>query len=94
MKKKAKKVAVNPLAGLPKPSEHEAALISESRERTRARRARVSVKWEKRDSKSPTVGPHHNDGQGWLARLDDAFGSPSDAFGISQLNALCECIAD
>jgi hypothetical protein len=91
-KQRQKKLAPTPWANLPQPSEREAALISESRERSRARRARVSVKWEKRDGKTASVGPHHNDGQGWLARLDDAFGSPSDAFGISQLNALSNAL--
>jgi hypothetical protein len=90
--KKAKKVAVNPLAGLPKPSEREAAAITDSAKRMHQRRQRIRVKFDKEGERTVSIGPEHNDGQGWLARLADAFGTASNDFGTSQINLISNAL--
>lgn len=69
----------------PEPSER--AAIAEARERLAARRPRFSTDLEVDESGGvANIGPEHSDRDGWLARLDDLFGSNGRSFAISQLH--------
>lgn len=71
------------------PGGAEGAAISEAAERIRLRKPRIEAVLEQSQSgKVETLGPKHNDREGWLVRLQDAFGTRGTAFAIAQLNKL------
>lgn len=73
-----------PLAA-PEPSER--AAIAEARKRLAGRRPRFSTNLEVDESGGvANIGPEHSDRDGWLARLEDLFGSNGRSFAISQLH--------
>ena len=71
------------------PSVAEAAAISEASFRVRNRKPRLQAVLEQSSAgRIEILGPAHDDRAGWLARLQDAFGSQGTAFAILQLNRL------
>ena len=71
------------------PGAAEAAAISQASFRIRNRKPRLEAVLEQsRHGLIETLGPGHSDRAGWLARLQDVFGSHGTAFAISQLNRL------
>lgn len=68
-------------------SEIEREAIAESRARVRARHTRLTTRLETdKDGSVVNIGPHHGDRDGWLARMDDLFGSHGRQFPLVQLN--------
>jgi hypothetical protein len=69
------------------PGELERAAISEARARVKERRRRLTTRIETdKDGTVVNIGPHHADRDGWLARVDDLFGSSGRQFPLAQLN--------
>jgi hypothetical protein len=50
------------------------------------------IKIDEAGDRVVSIGPEHCDGQGWLTRLADAFGSPSADFGTSQIDLLSNAL--
>jgi hypothetical protein len=73
----------------PKPSPAEQRAIDDAVLRLAERAPRVDVLLEHDGEGTVTVlGPNHSDHQGWLARLEDVFGTHGRAFATSQLHNL------
>lgn len=71
------------------PSVAEGTAISEAAERIRLRKPRLeAVLMQSSAGRIETLGPKHNDREGWLARLQDVFGTRGTAFATTQLNKL------
>ena len=71
------------------PGDAERAAIAEASDRVRTRKPRLeAVCRQSSAGRIETLGPAHNDDAGWLARLQDAFGTCGTAFAIAQLNRL------
>lgn len=65
----------------------ESTAIDGARDRIRARGPRFVTRLETDKAGAVVeIGPEHSDRDGWLARLDDLFGSSGRAFPLSQLN--------
>lgn len=79
----------------PAPDEAERAAIGASRARIEARKPRVSVHFKQgADNKIDLEGAEHCDHAGWLARLQDAFGTRGSEFALSQLTQLLTACRD
>ena len=71
------------------PGDAERAAIAEASKRVRTRKPRLeAVCGQSNAGRIETLGPVHSDHAGWLARLQDAFGTCGTAFAIAQLNRL------
>ena len=71
------------------PGDAESAAIAEASDLVRARKPRLEAVCRQSSAGCiETLGPTHNDHAGWLARLQDAFGTCGTAFAIAQLNRL------
>lgn len=82
-------------APLPDPSANEKAAIDEAKRRVRERHTRVTVAIKQTEgAKVEIEGGGHSDHTGWLARLQDAFGTRGTHFAISQLNQLMTACQD
>lgn len=69
------------------PSVSERTAIDDARSRIRARGPRFATRLDTDEAgRVVEIGPEHSDRDGWLARLDDLFGSSGRAFPLSQLN--------
>lgn len=69
------------------PEGPELAAIDEARKRIANRRPRFTTSLDvDANGGVANVGPGHSDRDGWLARLDDVFGSNGRTFAISQLH--------
>jgi hypothetical protein len=74
---------------LPSPSVAEKQAIECARLRVNSRSPRVRVELtQKKDGALELLGGAHNDREGWITRLQDAFGSRGTDFALSQLNRL------
>lgn len=74
---------------LPSPSAAEKQAIERARTRVDGRSPRVKVEYaQSENGRVEVLGGTHSDHQGWLARLQDAFGTRGTDFAISQLNRL------
>lgn len=61
--------------------------IDGARRRIKARHPRLTTRLEtSKDGNVANIGPFHDDRDGWLARLDDLFGSTGRQFPLAQLN--------
>ncbi len=88
MSRKQRATKVTALSDSP-PSAAEVAAISEASEHVRTRRPRlVAVCEQSSAGRIETLGPKHNDREGWLARLQDVFGTRGTEFAVAQLNRL------
>lgn len=90
MKKKFEQSEVGkPASPVPIPSTAESAAIETARQRVRTRTPRITVKFSQAEDGSVDLqGASHSDHEGWLARLEDAFGTRGTSFAISQINQL------
>lgn len=71
------------------PGASEAAAIFEASERVRNRKPRlVALCGQSSAGRIETLGPKHSDHAGWLARLQDIFGTNGTEFATAQLNKL------
>ncbi len=71
------------------PTAAEGAAIIEAAERVKNRKPRLVAVCEQSSARRiETLGPKHSDRDGWLARLQDVFGTHGTAFAIAQLNKL------
>ncbi len=71
----------------PPPNQRELLEIEKARSRSENRRPRFTAKLDlDEDGSLSQIGPAHDDQDGWLARLEDMFGSTSREFALSQLN--------
>jgi proteasome lid subunit RPN8/RPN11 len=86
---KRKRIAPQQAMPMPVPSDAERIAIESATHRLRGRSPRLSIAIEQ-DAEGALceIGPNHNDRAGWLARLEDAFGTRGTAFALSQLNQL------
>ncbi len=74
---------------LPSPSAAEKQAIERATLRVGRRSPRVRVQLnQKKDGTLELLGGAHNDREGWLQRLQDAFGSRGTDFALGQLNRL------
>lgn len=90
MPKKATRAAREPKSAqlsAPSAAEQEAIRTAQSNVDARQPRLRVRVNTRK-DGTVELLGGDHNDHTGWLARLEDAFGTRGTAFAVAQLNSL------
>ena len=79
----------------PAPAEAERVAIGAARTRVEARKPRVTVLFEQdADNKVDLQGAEHGDHAGWLARLQDAFGTRGTEFSVSQLSQLLTACRD
>jgi hypothetical protein len=84
-----KQLPAVPAKPLPPPSEAEAAAIAEATANRCGRHPRFSISVEKdAEGHMAQIGPDHSDRAGWLARIENAFGTRGTAFALSQLNQL------
>ena len=73
------------------PGASEVAAILEAAERIRLRKPRIEAVLEQSSTGHiETLGPKHNEHEGWLARLQDVFGTRGTAFAVAQINKLIE----
>lgn len=80
---------------IPAPNSDEQAAIAAARARVAERPPRVGVDLAHKDGNQLDIrGGGHNDHDGWLARLEDAFGTRGTAFPLSQLNILVSTCQD
>ena len=101
MKQSSKRIATPPQqaspqpAPLPKPGDREKSAIQGSKERVKNRRPRVSLKLAQKEGAGSTleIGPRHSDGEGWSARIRDAFGTTSLDFAESELGKIAHALA-
>lgn len=71
------------------PSEAEAAAIADASQLLKNRKTRLTVICEQSsDGRVEALGPQHSDRAGWLARIQNAFGTHGTAFALVQLNKL------
>jgi hypothetical protein len=71
------------------PSAAEGAAISQAAERVRSRKPRLETVCEQSScGHIEALGPKHSDRDGWLARLQDVFGTSGSSFALTQLNKL------
>jgi hypothetical protein len=69
------------------PGERERAEIADAQVRVKNRRPRLKTRIETdKDGAVVNIGPHHADRDGWLARIDNLFGSNGRQFPLAQLN--------
>ena len=69
------------------PDAAERQLIADARKRIADRRPRLTTRLELDDEgKVSGVGPEHTDREGWIARLQDLFGTHGTEFALDQLN--------
>jgi len=87
---KAKRKSVEPPQPLPPPGEAESAAIAFVKDRLRERHPRVTINLKAvEEGGSPNqAGAEHSDHSGWLARLQNAFGTRGIAFPQSQIAQL------
>lgn len=77
------------------PGEREQIEIAEAQARVKHRRPRLTTRIETdKDGAVATIGPHHADRDGWLARVDDLFGSSGRQFPLAQLNHVLKIARD
>jgi hypothetical protein len=80
---------VSPAPPLPPPSAAEQKAIDDAIVRLADRAPRFALRMRQNDDNQVDVlGADHNDHQGWLTRLEDAFGTRGQAFPVSSLNRL------
>ncbi|MEQ1672364.1 MAG: hypothetical protein ABL893_16045, partial [Hyphomicrobium sp.] len=82
---------------LPKlpPGREEALAIEHAKQCVTARSPRVTVDCQQSSAgKIDVFGGAHNDHNGWLARIENAFGTRGSAFALSQLNRLISVCRD
>jgi hypothetical protein len=78
---------------LPPPGEREKRAITDSAERVKNRRPRLSLKLNtKEDGRTLEIRPRHSDVDGWVARIRDAFGTTSLDFANSELSKLANAL--
>jgi len=79
----------------PEPSDREKSAIQDSKERLKNRRPRVSLKLAQKEGAGSTleIRPRHSDGEGWGARIRDAFGTASLDFAESELGKIANALA-
>src|SRR5262245_31739756 len=78
---------------LPPPGEREQCAITDSAERVKNRRPRLSLKLRtKEDGRTLEIRPRHSDVDGWVARIRDAFGTTSLDFANSELSKLANAL--
>jgi hypothetical protein len=78
---------------LPSPREREKRAITDSAERVKNRRPRLSLKLRtKEDGRTLEIRPRHSDIDGWVARIRDAFGTTSLDFANSELSKLANAL--
>jgi hypothetical protein len=74
-------------APLHPPEQRERAAIEDARRRLSSRRPRFAARLAiDKKGAIAEIGPDHSDVEGWLARLDDLFGSNGRSFSLSQLS--------
>ena len=91
-KPEAKKVEAAP-PHKPEPSEAEREAISQATVRLAERPHRVALTTETIKGKLVEIGPSHSDHVGWLARLQNAFGTTSIPFARQELASLIMAIS-
>ncbi|WP_267359083.1 MULTISPECIES: hypothetical protein [unclassified Methylobacterium] len=79
---------VDPRAAGPARSADELDRMLKANERRKARHAPVTVSLRRTGAGTLDLDSPHDDPQGWLIRLGDAFGTRSEAFAVGQLNHL------
>lgn len=78
-----------PVPALAPPDGHEQHAIERARRRVDERRPRVRVDLDQpKEGRLDIRGGGHSDHDGWLIRLQDAFGTNGTSFALSQLNQL------
>lgn len=93
----SRKRAAKTEAVLPKdpPGREEALAIEHAKQCVTARSPRVTVECQQSSAGQIEVfGAAHNDHNGWLARIENAFGTRGSAFALSQLNRLIAVCRD
>jgi len=74
---------------LPPPSAAQQRAIDDAKQSIAARKPRLTTSLVTNDKGGITrIGPEHSDHDGWIARLQDLFGSNGRNFPLSQLNQL------
>ena len=77
------------------PGDAEQAAIRDARARVAARRPRLTTTLKgNKDGSIAEIGPEHSDHAGWLARLEDLFGTRGNNFASSQLNQVLMWVRD
>lgn len=77
------------------PSAAEQRAIDDSLLRVTDRGPRIGISIDQAaDGSVKVIGPEHNDTNGWLVRLEDAFGTYGRAFAMSQLNCILMACQD
>ncbi len=80
---------VAPASPVSPPSADEQRAIDEAVKRVADRAPRFAMRLrQKADNAIEILGGEHSDHQGWLTRLEDAFGTRGQAFAITSLNRL------
>lgn len=79
---------------LPEPNARERAAIEQAKRRVGERSPRVTVSICQNEGAKVDLRGGHCDHQGWLARIEDAFGSRGTEFAVSQLNQLMTASQD
>ena len=92
IKPEAKKVEATP-PPKPEPSDAERQAISRATVRLSERPRRVALRTETIKGKLAEIGPSHSDHVGWLARLQNAFGTTSIPFARQELATLITAIS-
>jgi hypothetical protein len=80
-------------AAKPEPSDAERETISRAKVRLSERPRRVALTTETIKGKLAEIGPSHSDHVGWLARLQNAFGTTSIPFARQELASLIMAIS-
>ena len=77
------------------PGRDEALAIAHAKQCVTARTPRVTIDCQQSSAgKIDVFGGAHNDHNGWLARIENAFGTRGSAFALSQLNRLMAVCRD
>ena len=87
---RTRKAAAKPLETPPphpEPNAEEKSAIAASKSRLEGRSPRLVVQFGS-GSKANEISPNHSDHAGWIARLQDAFGTRGTAFASCELNRL------
>ena len=80
---------------MPPPDAGEIAAIITARSRVSVRAPRFTVQTRQgKDGRLGPIVPQHSDAQGWIGRLEDAFGTSGVAFPTAQLNHLIRACQD
>ena len=92
---KKQKAPPKPPKALPAPNEAQSRAIASARTRVAARSPRLRINLTL-DTKGgiANIGAHHADQDGWLLRLQDAFGTCGECFPLSQLNQILSVSKD